>query len=258
MTICLEWFVVQNLSMDAVILWLAARLASVRTGGRRILSAAVLGCGYALLAYQPWGGWLMGVVPRTAVCGGMAALVCLPRIAEWKRLLRVFAFVWVATFLLGGTGAGVMYLLGAKGYGAGAALVTAAAGGGLCLLLTVQRNRRISSRTVAVVLRCGRRRVSVEAVVDTGNVLVEPLSNLPVIVVQRDALCGLEQGQPMRCVPFTSVGGPGELMAFAPDEVRVDGRPADAVVAVYRGNLCAAGQALLPGWLAAFREGGRE
>ena len=64
---------------------------------------------------------------------------------------------------------------------------------------------------------------------DSGNHLVEPFSNRPVIVVERAALDGLltipdsvEDLPPngvWRVVPFDSLGGEGLLPAFSPDSV---------------------------------------
>lgn len=248
MTVSIEWFVVQNLSMNALILFLAARLSGVRSGRGRVLLGAVLGCGYAVCAYLPWGHALLGLAPRTVACAGMTLVLCAgPRLSDWRRTSRAFAFVWVATLLLGGTGAGVMYMMGASGYGPGAAAVTAVAGGALLALLTCQRNRSASNHLAVLTVRTGGRRVSLKAVVDTGNALVEPVSNLPVIVVERKALGGLEAGQAHRPVPFTSVGGSGVLEAFAADAVRVDGREVEAYIAVYDGALAMDGQALIPG-----------
>ena len=139
-----------------------------------------------------------------------------------------------------------MYLLGARGYGPLAALGTAALGGGALIALTAARNRKMSSRTALLTVQRAGRRVSLVAIVDTGNALVEPLSNLPVIVVEKDALSGVAGGR-MRAVPFTSVGGGGVLSAFAPDSVRVDGREVEAFVAVYDGVLNTEGRALIPG-----------
>lgn len=104
----------------------------------------------------------------------------------------------------------------------------------------------MSSRTALLTVQRAGRRVSLVAIVDTGNALVEPLSNLPVIVVEKDALSGVAGGR-MRAVPFTSVGGGGVLSAFAPDSVRVDGREVEAFVAVYDGVLNTEGRALIPG-----------
>ena len=247
MTVSIEGFVLQNLLMNALILILAARLAGVRAGKLRIGLASALGCGYAVCAYLPWGRPLLGLLPRTAACAGMTLLLCGGRLGrEWRRTVRAFAFIWISTALLGGTGAGLMYLLGARGYGPLAALGTAALGGGALIALTAARNRKMSSRTALLTGQRAGRRVSLVAIVDTGNALVEPLSNLPVIVVEKDALSGVAGGR-MRAVPFTSVGGGGVLSAFAPDSVRVDGREVEAFVAVYDGVLNTEGRALIPG-----------
>lgn len=247
MTVSIEWFVAQNLAMNALTLFLAARLAGARSGPGRVLLGAALGCGYAVCAYLPWGHVLLGLIPRTAACAGMTLALCAGRLSDWRRTARAFAFVWVATLLLGGTGAGVMYLMGAAGYGPGAAAVTAVAGAALLALLTCQRNRRASNRTALLTVRSGGRRVILEALVDTGNALVEPVSNLPVIVVERRALHGLEAGRAHRPVPFTTVGGGGVLEAFAAETVRVDGREVEAYIAVYDGVLASDGHALIPG-----------
>ena len=190
-----------------------------------------------------------GAIPSGggALGGRMTLLLCGGRLGrEWRRTVRTFAFIWISTALLGGTGAGLMYLLGARGYGPLAALGTAALGGGALIALTAARNRKMSSRTALLTVQRAGRRVSLVAIVDTGNALVEPLSNLPVIVVEKDALSGVAGGR-MRAVPFTSVGGGGVLSAFAPDSVRVDGREVEAFVAVYDGVLNTEGRALIPG-----------
>lgn len=248
MTIGIEWFLIQNLTMNALILLFAARLAAIRTGGLRIFLSASLGCGYAVCAYLPWGRWLLGLLPRTVVCMLMVLVLCGSRRAgEVRRTARVFGFVWLATFLLGGTGAGLMYMLGAAGYGFAAALVTAVLGGVLMLFLSVQRNRSHGSPTAELTVVCGTHAVRFTAVIDTGNVLTEPLSDLPVIVVEKRMLHGMERGRSMRRVPFASVGGQGVLPAFFPDRVRINGKECDACVAVFDGQLCLEGYGLIPG-----------
>lgn len=248
MVVSIEWFVLQNLSMDALILVLAARLAGVRVGWARVAGGALLGCGYAVCAYLPWGWGLLGLLPRTAACAGMTLVLCMGRhVSNWRRTLRAFGFVWLSTLLMGGTGAGVMYLLGAAGYGPTAALGTAAVGGGMIVLLTCQRNRKAGSPVCMLSIQMSGRRVRFPAAVDTGNVLVEPLSNLPVIVVEKRALRGMEAARPHREVPFASVGGQGVLYAYFPDRVWVDGREVEAMIAVYEGTLCMEGYGLIPG-----------
>ena len=248
MVIGIEWFVVQNLGMNVLILTLAARLACVRMEKKRILAAAAMGCVYAVCAYLPWGRWLLGLLPRTLICAVMTISVCsVRRVGDVRRTLRMFGFVWLSTLLLGGTGAGLMYLLGASGYSPFAAFLAAVLGSAFLLFFTAQRNRSKGSPAAQLTVVCGSRAVRFPAAVDTGNVLVEPLSNLPVIVVEKAALHGIERGRPVRRVPFASVGGQGVLEAFFPDRVRIGSRECDACIAVYDGCLCMEGRGLIPG-----------
>lgn len=248
MTVNLECFVLRNLGMNALILVMAARLAGVRMRRIQILGAAALGCGYAVCAYLPAGRWLLGPGMRTVVCGAMTLVTCMGKCAsDWRRTLRTFGFIWLGTMVMGGTGAGLMTLLGSAGYGWGAALMTAAAGSAAMLWLGCRRRERLGSPVRTLTIRMGGRQVRFPAAVDTGNVLVEPLSNLPVIVVERRALCGMECGRRFRRVPFDSVGGEGMLAAYAPDGVQVDGREIEAYIAVCERRLCAEGYGLIPG-----------
>ena len=93
----------------------------------------------------------------------------------------------------------------------------------------VLRRRAPSMRDCLVKVYCGTRSVGVRCLYDSGNHLVEPFSNRPVMVVERAALDGLltvpdsvEDLPPngvWRVVPFDSLGGEGLLPAFSPDIV---------------------------------------
>ena len=90
--------------------------------------------------------------------------------------------------------------------------------------------------------------MSLPAVVDTGNVLVEPVSNLPVIVVERRALQGLEAGRRPRPVPFTlRRGGAGFCRPLRRTRCGWTAARVEAYIAVYDGALSEEGQALIPG-----------
>ena len=59
---------------------------------------------------------------------------------------------------------------------------------------------------------------------DTGNMLKEPFSGMPVIVSKRSAFACIDENEmkgSMRVVPFSSVGGEGLLYAFRPEEIMV-------------------------------------
>lgn len=128
---------------------------------------------------------------------------------------------------------------------------------------------RIKSRTGArrkVIIEAGGRRVELTALADTGNILVDPISQAPVLVAELDALVGLfdlklraglssdnfqeglaemtSQGFRARLIPFNSVGSEnGVMIGFVPDMAAVrEGRgmrPMDCVIGVYPKSLSA-------------------
>ena len=97
---------------------------------------------------------------------------------------------------------------------------------------------RVSGRSLAsqeicwLVVENNGKSVKLIAKTDTGNMLKEPFSNLPVIVAESeisdylaktvsvsDTSCDYVSG--IRLVPYNSVGGEGLLPAFKPDSIKV-------------------------------------
>ena len=83
------------------------------------------------------------------------------------------------------------------------------------------------------VIRCEGAVRSLRLLCDSGNLLTEPFSGLPVVIVRRNALGRtLPEGFPeqsgvkFRVIPYSAVGGDGLLCAFRPEsvEIRLDRR----------------------------------
>ncbi len=99
----------------------------------------------------------------------------------------------------------------------------------LWVIEQVMRRRAPARRDYRVRVRCGDRSALVYCLYDSGNHLVEPFSNRPVLVVERAALenllpipddvDSLPPSGRWRVVPFDSLGGGGLMPAFSPDSV---------------------------------------
>ena len=109
----------------------------------------------------------------------------------------------------------------------------------------------------------GGRQVSLKALIDTGNRLHEPISGLPVLIVEERAVKkmlppSLDPARPdkhlpprFRLVAYGALGGSGKMACFRPDELLVcygEGwlRAPDVWVAVYPGKMPGGAQALAP------------
>lgn len=245
-----EAFLFINVWMNFLSLLLAARLGRRRFRWGRALLASAFGAAYALLACMTEGEWLRGEEALTVVCLGMTL------IAFGRRGIGTLPLVLAAGWLLGGLsdfaqrkGASPGLILGVS---AGTALVV-----GLCC-----RGISAKGRAEYVLTIClNGRRITVPALLDTGNLLMDSASGLPVVVlpetlarpllppfVRVKDLTTLPAG--WRLLRARTAAGEGTLMCFTPDAVEIrhgkKTRRADAAAALsdYQGRC-----ALLPAGL---------
>lgn len=261
-----------SLAVDALWLWAAGVMAGLRVRPWRVLLAAALGAAADVLSLFPAGAWLRSWPVRlagTAVLLGLAYAGAAPLRSAGRLLLYFYAAgVGIAgiTLLLGsGVQRGVLLRAGAAGLvavpavPASSPLVLAGAAlllvGGRLVLGSAVAWRRARAGVVPVRVEIGGESVQMQALVDTGNRLRDPLSGAPVVVADRRALGPLLppellEGPPAdpvelaaalpppwagraALIPFRSVGVPdGVLLALRPDRILVQGRPLDALVAL--------------------------
>ncbi len=178
---------------------------------------------------------------------------------------------WIGCMYLAGGmvfAGGVMLLL-SRWFPKGSPLLTLVG----CVVMTISAFLGDAFRRGAPVggrvrLRIGTRMgtVEVRALVDTGNRLHEPLSGLPVVIVEKDALTGIldksclmpNQNRRLpgfRRVSYSVLGGSGEMICFRPESVELkcgnDWQEAPEVwIGIYQGRLPASMEALAPPMLA--------
>ena len=155
MVVCLESFLLQNLAMNALVLALALRLAGRRLKPGRLALAAGLGTAYAYLSCLQRAAFLRGV-PFQILCVLCMCLLVLGSVRP-RSFLRLAGFCYVATALLGGTGFGLMGLMGARGVGLLQALLSALVGGVGLVAVAAQRLAQAAVAVCkALALRGGR------------------------------------------------------------------------------------------------------
>lgn len=231
-----EWYIGVNLLMDLLCLSCAGRLCGGRARPVRLLLAAALGTGLSMAALACWG----------ARCAGYAALpiALIMALSAFgpERCPRGTAGLMLTGLLAAGA-AGHLNRLGMNA--AGAALCCApAAWYGLRLLLRA-RSRAGERAELRLLFEGGG--VTLDGLVDTGNLLRDPVTALPVVVASYEALrahlpedmsCGrigtLPRG--FRLISVRTAAGSQLLMCFRPRALYIRSgrvwRAAHAVVAV--------------------------
>jgi len=202
-------------------LWAAGRRLHL-PGGRRLifisLFAAAAGLGAGFL--PPWARWGMLLLLPLLMCR-----------AAWPRLrsgawLTAWAWTLGAGLLLSGGGE----LLFQQGVPAPLALLGAA--GALILgLILVKAPPPPDSRCTRVEITLAGMRLTLPAMVDTGNLLTDPVTGLPVIVCSRQALStavwlpeGIDTLPPgFRLLPVRTCAGRGLMVCTRPQALCLEG-----------------------------------
>lgn len=226
----IELFLLDNALMDWLILRLAAALRGRRLVGWHAAAGCILGAFYALGAYywQPAGG-LLG----KAAFGCALALALSPK--GWKDYSLGVLCLFIAAFSIGGLAFALALATGGrmeKGIiWTGLPLRTA-----LCIALLASFLPRMA-RSILRRRQQGRLCLEVEhkgahyrleALVDSGSSLYDPLTGLPVIVAYLPALAA-EAHQP---IPVGTLAGASLLYALRPQHLRFEGAHLNALLAI--------------------------
>ncbi len=238
MRIVLEWFLIDNLLMNALIL----RAAEAISGGvkRRFgfFAASALGTAYAAAALSLGGLWLSTLAKLLT---SFAMVFIAFRMKDWRTAGRVAACFYAATFVIGGMCYALVSFLGgyANGFilGMSAPVRTLLLGAVLAAFLPGYLRaflaRRKSARMARLRVCAQDRAVEVDALLDTGSALVEPFSGRPVMLISPEKGLSIHEHTPGATpVPFASISDKGLLFAIKAQKVEtlVEGQWCDAPV----------------------------
>lgn len=235
MTVYADVLVIVNLYIDFFLLWCVKKALGFAAKTRRLALGALIGAVFSLSALAPLGKGcvlLLGIAAAPAIVAAAFAPVGL------KAILRAAVCFWGASMLLAGF---FLFLLRftAPGHIAVAGSIVYldlslpmlfffTCGAYLVLVITAKLLPKSSFGLGLVTLRVclGGRCAEIRAKADTGNLLREPFSGLPVIVCERRALKALLPAQShsagvqgLRMIPFNSIGGSGLLPGLRPESV---------------------------------------
>lgn len=277
-----------NFSMDFIALYICARILHKKIKTLPLTLAASLGGAYAVTSlFFETSGLLLFLFDAVA-----AYVVCLAAfgLERGKKpflsaLFAAFVF-FVAEMLLGGVMTALMNLLGRTSIGK-----TAISGANekplwiFALLAPVSSlitfiwgrlfGRSAGEKTAQIKIECDGNALSFSALVDSANLLEEPISGRPVVIIGYKKIKNFLPGEVralvegsgagaasitlskpgrVRFIPAASVGGKSVLVGFVPDsmEICAGGRRkcADAVVAIEKDAADFGGtDAIIPGCL---------
>ena len=280
-TVYIDLYFMINFGMDFLCFFLTGRLMSLRISILRCILASALGGAYACAALFFGLGSLPSIALDVAVCVLISAVAFFNK--RELKFLPAYALVYTAvSILLGGfmtvlfgifNRLGLDRLFGIEDDADGLSVwlfLLLAVLGGLGAVFGGKHIRRKSARkNCRLELRYGKRSAIFSALCDSGNLLCEPISNKPCVIVElraartflpsdiyeateqrRSELLLPENARRLRVIPVRTVGGGGMMYAFRMDSVRVDMgkgfREVDVFVALCNEELKGGVSALVP------------
>ncbi len=282
-TVYLDQVFLGNMVMNYAILWAAAKLSRVPVAKRRLAAGAALGAGYAMVTLLPGCSFLLTIGFKTAASLVITAVTFLP--VSLRMFLTCLGCFYLTSFILGGLAFGIIFFIHAGSItslnGVGT-VIAEHLWSGIFLGLTafwaavkgfaaLQKKGLFENLfKMSVLIRTGSDQVKVDALLDTGNQLRDPMTGHPVIVVEFTPLKPLLPAQVstffekereaeiweilsslggdgaaprFSAIPFQSLGRTNGLMlGYRPDEVILERngrqtRVVKAVLAIYSKSL---------------------
>ncbi len=256
-----------NFSMDFLALYITFKLSHTKIRPGRMSIACVIGALWSLMIalLEPYTAspfWQIVIFIGAVLCAAVMTSA-----ATGKRtVLPVLTLSYIAVSV--GLGGAMTVLYGFMSRGAnvsayrqdyGAAdmsplifIFAAAAAGTVSLVYGKIRDHKLSREHVTLTLGAYQKSVTLELLSDSGNLLRDPISGKPVIIVSVSKLYGIlpvalidgamapdkitavpdEMLCGARFVPIRSVMGQGIMLCFRPDKLSVDGKDIDALVGI--------------------------
>lgn len=245
-----------NFAMDFLCLCAAAKIGARKFIGWRVVLSALCGAVYAAaVPFLP--------VESSALHLGVSALLCLIAFpaGSGKIFLKTWFLFLMSCACLGGIVSGAYYI-GQQRITAWGLLLTAAV---CCLpvvLYGLYCRKRVYEKNMKIEISFGENLIKADLLVDSGNLVTEPFSALPVVILSSAVLppplnkpTPGNSPVPLRAIPIRTETGLGLIYGFIPDKVTLcppfeKKKQVEAVIGIDTDNADFAGlDGLLPGAL---------
>ncbi len=236
-----------NFLVNTVIMFLSIRLAGLKINFYRICFSGIVGAFYAVCVFILGNSLLNSFFTKLAVSEIMVLLA--NGSISLKNNIFCLIMMYVISFVCSGAVMAIAFLKGTNAFfGIKYAYLISAL---IISLIAVQFFLNIKSRREGrvfekITIELNGKKVKLCALVDTGNMLSEPISGVPVAIVEAQELKGIISQYDMqnihnlklRYIPYRALGNDFDMLTgFVPDKFLVAGHDVKCCVAIYKGKL---------------------
>lgn len=260
MTIYLDIIFLENLSMNYIILFATGLITKNKVNHFRLIISGIFGGTYAIISIMPIFKVYTTIIFKILISILMVYIAYNPK--SFKDLSKKLMIFYLTSFAFGGCAFALLYFIKPQevfmknGVYIGKYPIKITLLGGLagfCLIVNAFKiiKNKINKKDIycPIEIEFNNKCIEMKALIDTGNMLKDPITSMPVIVVQKDLLKELlpenilenldniigggnlnvfniientEYVNKFRLIPFASLGVQhGILLGFKPDNVKI-------------------------------------
>lgn len=254
MTIYLDIVIIENIIMNYIILYATGIINKNEISIKMLLLASILGSAYSVITYLSIIDGFINTILKILLSIAMVYIAFRPK--NYKLLFKNLLLFYLTSFTLGGCAFFLLYyirpqdILIRKGVLVGTYPIKIAILGGIigAIIITIAfkiKKGKITKKDMFYDLEIffKEKCIKVRAMLDTGNLLKDPITGIPVIIVEKNNMMDIlhekiinsleeimqgkvnefyetEYASRFRVIPFASLGKQnGMLLGFKPDKI---------------------------------------
>lgn len=246
--------------MNGIILYATSIILKIKPKFFRIIIASAIGSVYAIVLYIMKMAIYTSIISKIVLSAIMVYVAFNPQNVKkmWKQIL----IFYLTSFVFGGVALYLIYFLKPQdiliknGIFVGEYVLKVIMLGGICAFLIIKVSLKIIKTKInpkdmycKINIKLNNKEIETKAMIDTGNLVKEPITNTPVIIVEstllnniipkeilnnlEEILCGdlskipediqMNYVSKLRCIPFKSLGKEnGMLLGIKADEIEIE------------------------------------
>ncbi len=202
MTIYLDIVLIENILMNYIILFATGVIYKARTRVRNLLLSSLIGGVYAILSFTTGMKIYASIFLKIILSIAMVYIAFRPE--KIKTLFKLLMLFYLVSFAFGGTAFALLYFIKPQDilikngvltgtYPIKIAFLGAMIGFIILQLATKGIKNKLSKKDMFcdIEIQLEDKKLATKAMIDTGNLLKEPITGLPVIVIETEELKGI-------------------------------------------------------------------
>lgn len=275
MTIYLDIVLFENIFLNFIIILSTAIISKSKVKIFRILISSLIGGIFAILNYIINFNWITGIILKIIIS------IIMIRIAfpncNLKKLLKQLIFFYLVSFTFGGIAFMLLFFINPQNiiihenhlvgiYPLEVASISGIVGFGIFFIISKFIKNTLNKKTILCNLEIfyNGNVKKIKAMLDTGNLLKEPISKTDVVIVEKESLRSIisedildnistilegrllesqnVHSYKLKLIPFSSLGNDnGLLIGFKPDYIKIYSEEEyfrkDVLIGIYDGKL---------------------